>query len=77
MSATHIQTDVNYQDGSIVNWFVVSRKESEADSVSEVQTFGIVDRAGQKSVVYSDGEPLRNDYLAAIVLRECEQVSTQ
>jgi hypothetical protein len=72
MPAKHTSTDVNHQDGSIVNWFIVSIKEAESDSVFEIEKFGIVERDGKKSVVYFDGEPLRNDHLAAIVLRECK-----
>jgi len=72
MNAKHTSTDVNHADGSIVNWFVLNGTDSGTEINFNNETFGVVNCAGQKSVVDSDGATIANEYVSAIVLRTCK-----
>ena len=72
IASTFISKDQNWQDGTTTYWFVLDGTDYGTGRHFNSELFGIVDCAGDKSVVEADGDSVSNEYLAAIVLRECK-----
>ena len=71
-TATFTGKNQNSQNGTTTYWFVLDGTDYGTDREFDNETFGIVDAGGVLSTVESDGAPTQNEYLAAIILRECK-----
>jgi hypothetical protein len=72
IAATFSSKDQNWQSGTTTYWFVLDGTDYGTNKTFDNETFGIVDCAGEKSVVEFDGAPVHNEYVDAIVLRVCK-----
>jgi len=77
LTSTFNTKDQNWQDGTTTYWFTLDGHDTgtglsfDAERIDS-SVFGIVDRAGHKTVVECDGMPVPNDNISDIVLRECK-----
>ena len=70
LTSTFIGKAPNWQDGTIVCWFVLDGTDNGTGRDFDKELFGIT--SDDKSVVEADGDCVGDEYLADIVLRECK-----
>jgi hypothetical protein len=71
-TATFTGKDQHWANESTVYWFNLDGDDYGTEKTFENESFGIVDCNGQKTVVDVDGGTVLNEYVTAIVLRDCK-----